>query len=100
MTIDGRWAMTAGTPGGVQMFSMTIQSDGAKFSGRLSNALGGQDIAGTIEGNVLVWSTTMTEPVALTLDYRVTIDGDDLVGAVVAGQYGSTPLKGTRASAA
>ena len=39
----------------------------------------------------------MTTPVAVTLEYSATIQGDGLTGSVKAGAYGTTPLKGARA---
>ena len=39
----------------------------------------------------------MTQPFPITLEFTVTVSGDNMEGSVKAGAFGSSPLKGVRA---
>jgi len=99
MTIDGMWDAVADTPMGIQKFALSFKVTGGRFSGTMSSNQGRQEIAGTVDGDTLTWTTELTEPMKLTLDYRVCIRGDELTGEVKAGAFGTTPLTGKRADA-
>ena len=49
-----------------------------------------------IDGNTLTWKMNMTVPMPMTLDCDATIDGDQLVGNVNAGAFGSMAMTGER----
>ena len=98
MTADGRWKAEVNSPMGVQKFTLNLQTAGDSFTGTLSGAMGSQEIAGKVDGNTLSWSTELKEPMPLTLEYKVRVDGDALSGEVKAGAFGSSPLKGSRAT--
>src|SRR6516162_7545233 len=99
MTADGRWNAEVNSPMGVQKFALEVKIAGDTFTGTLSGAMGSQDIAGKIAGDTLSWTTELKEPMQLTLEYKVRVDGDALSGEVKAGAFGSSPLKGSRAKA-
>ena len=100
MTVDGRWNAEVNSPMGIQKFAITIKTTGNTFTGTLSGAMGSQEIAGKVDGNALSWTTELKEPMQLTLEYKVRVEGDTLSGEVKAGAFGTSPLKGSRATGA
>jgi hypothetical protein len=97
MSADGTWKTTINSPMGVQEGTLTIKTDGGSFSGQMSSRMGDQAISGTVDGNSLSWTSQMTQPFPITLEFSVTVNGDDMDGQVKAGAFGSSPLKGVRA---
>jgi hypothetical protein len=97
MSADGTWKTTINSPMGVQEGNLTIKTDGGSFSGKMSSRMGDQEISGKVDGNSLSWTSQMTQPFPITLEFSVTVNGDDMEGSVKAGAFGSSPLKGVRA---
>ena len=97
MSADGAWKTTINSPMGVQEGTLTIATDGAAFTGKMEGRMGAQDVSGTVDGNNLAWSTQLTQPFPMTLEFTVTVDGDKMTGSVKAGSFGSSPLTGVRA---
>ena len=97
MSADGNWKTTINSPMGVQQGTLTINTSGDTFTGQLAGAMGTQDISGKVDGNALSWSAAITQPFPLTLEFSVTVDGDNMTGSVKAGSFGSSPLTGVRA---
>ncbi|MGA2953393.1 MAG: hypothetical protein ABSD80_14285, partial [Caulobacteraceae bacterium] len=58
---------------------------------------GEQPISGTVDGDTLTWSASITMPIPMTLEFTVTVSGDAMTGSVKAGAFGSSPLTGVRA---
>lgn len=97
---DGNWTCTAKTPIGVQVFTLTIATEGDRFKGRVSGDLGSKKIEdGAVNGNSLDWKMEVKKPMSMTLACAVTIDGDKLNGVVKAGWLGTYPVSGVRAAA-
>lgn len=97
MSVDGTWNTTVNSPMGVQKGVLTVKSDGASFSGSMQSPQGTNDISGKVDGNSLSWSSQLTQPFPITLEFTVTVDGDKMSGNVKAGAFGSSPLTGERA---
>jgi len=97
MSADGTWKTTVNSPMGVQEATLTVKTDGASFTGQMVGRMGTQDISGAVDGDKLSWSTQMTQPFPITLEFNVTVSGDSMEGSVKAGAFGSSPLKGVRA---
>lgn len=97
MSADGNWKTTVNSPMGVQEATLTIKTEGSAFTGQMVGRQGTQDISGTVDGDKLSWTTQMTQPFPITLEFNVTVTGDSMEGAVKAGSFGSSPLKGVRA---
>jgi hypothetical protein len=51
---------------------------------------------GTVSGNVLSWKANVTSPMALTLEFSATVEGDSMTGTVKLGMFGDAPMSGTR----
>ena len=68
-----------------------LTSDTAK------GAMGEQSIEGKVSGDTLTWSTSITSPMPMTLEFNATVSGDAMSGTVKLGAFGSAPLSGVRA---
>jgi hypothetical protein len=97
MSADGTWKTTINSPMGVRTGTLTIKTSGDAFSGQMVAPEGAQDISGKADGNNLSWSTQITSPFPMTLEFTVAVDGDNMTGSVKAGSFGSSPLTGVRA---
>ncbi len=95
--VDGTFDTLINTPMGVYESKLTINSDGDKFTGHMEWQHGRVEIEdGAVADNKLTWSTYITQPMPMTLQYKVEVDGDSLEGHVSLGMYGNAPVKGTR----
>lgn len=97
MSADGLWKITVNSPMGPMESDLTIRTSGNTFTGTMTGRLGTQEINGKVDGDTLSFTTSITQPMPLTLDVTATVAGDDISGVVKAGPLGSAPLKGTRA---
>jgi hypothetical protein len=95
--VDGKYDVTVKSPMGDQKSVLTVNSDGAGFSGSMAGAMGSMDIeSGAVDGNILSWTMNMTVPMPMTLECTATVDGDAISGEVKAGAFGSMGLSGAR----
>lgn len=94
---DGTWNVTINSPMGAQKGDLTINTSGDTFTGTFAGAMGTQDISGKVAGDKLTWSTSITQPMPITLEFDVSVSGDSMSGNVKLGAFGSAPLTGTRA---
>jgi hypothetical protein len=94
--VDGSWDCTVKSPLGDQKMTVAIESDGSRFTGTASGAMGTNAVEGDVDGNTLSWKQQVTVPMPMTLDCTATVEGDTLTGSVGAGAFGSFPLSGTR----
>lgn len=97
MSLDGTYNLTVKSPMGDQRSTLTIRTDGATFAGSNAGTAGSNEIAGTVEDNILRWQEKITAPMPMTLDMTAAIDGDAVSGTVKAGVFGSFAMGGTRA---
>lgn len=95
--VDGDWDCVTRTPMGEQKAVLTVQSDGAAFTGRMWSAMGGLDVIdGRVDGDTLSWKMDMKAPFPILLTCKATVSGDTIEGGVTAGAFGTSPLSGTR----
>ena len=52
---------------------------------------------GTANGNSVAWKLSIVQPMALTLEFTGTIDGDAMTGSVKLGMFGTSSFRATRA---
>ncbi len=98
MSADGTWNTTMNTPMGVQKGTMELTTDGATLSGKLSGPQGDIELEeGTVDGDSLTWKASITTPMAMTLEFSATVDGDEMSGDVKLGAFGNATFSGTRA---
>lgn len=98
MSADGTWKTTMNTPMGAQQGTLTLTTSGSDLSGKLAGPQGEIDITdGKVDGNRLTWKASITSPMAMTLDFDATVEGDSINGSVKLGAFGNATFSGTRA---
>ena len=97
MSADGNWKITINSPMGAQTVDATIKTNGDTFTGVTKGAMGEQAIEGKVAGDKLTWSTSITSPMPMTLEFEATVSGDSLSGNVKLGAFGSASISGVRA---
>ena len=97
MTADGNWNLIIATPMGERPTTLAVRTDGGALKGSQMADGNSTDIFdGTVDGNVLSWKVSITDPMPMTLEFNGTIDGDKLDGSVTMGVFGSASFSGTR----
>ena len=98
MSADGTWNTTMNTPMGAQQGTLELKTDGGTLTGTLSGAQGTIELKdGTADGDSLSWKADITTPMAMTLEFSATVDGDNIGGNVKLGAFGTASFSGTRA---
>ncbi len=98
MAVDGNWTIVLSTPMGEKTGTVVFASEGAVLTGTMTNEFGPTGVEnGEIDGDHLFWTTKMTQPMPMTLEFDVDIEGDSLKGSVKFGPLGEAPVRGTRA---
>ena len=97
MSADGTWSTTMNTPIGAKNGTMELKTDGASMSGTLTSPQGTIELEdGTVDGDALTWKADITTPMAMTLEFSATVDGDSMSGDVKLGAFGNATFTGTR----
>ena len=98
MSADGTWNTTMNTPMGAQQGTLELKTDGSVLTGTLSGAQGTIELTdGAADGDSLSWKADITTPMAMTLEFSATVDGDSISGNVKLGAFGNASFSGTRA---
>lgn len=99
MAVDGTWKLTVNTPMGTQESTLVIAASGATLTGTQSAGHGeGKPIEdGSVSGNDIAWSASISKPMPMTLKFSGTVDGDTIEGSVKLGMFGSASFTGVRA---
>jgi len=99
MAVDGTWKLTLNTPMGTQESTLVISTAGGKAtatqSAGSSDARPVDDV--TVDGNNVSWKASITKPMALTLEFNGTVNGDSMDGRVKLGMFGTQSFSGVRA---
>jgi hypothetical protein len=97
MSADGRWSVTLQSPMGPQAMTLVLETAGSALSGSLESPMGTQPFdGGTAEGDALAWSVSITQPMAMTLEFEATVDGDVISGNAKLGSFGTATFEGSR----
>jgi hypothetical protein len=98
MAADGRWNVTLNSPMGAQQLTLVLATDGTLLSGSMESpqlpATSFSD--GTVDGDKVSWSVSITQPMALTLEFTGTVEGDAISGDAKLGSFGTSTFSGTR----
>lgn len=97
MSADGNWKITINTPMGAQTVDAEIKTNGDTFTGTTKGQMGEQSVEGKVNGDTLTWSTAITSPMPMTLEFTATVAGDSMTGNVKLGAFGNAALTGVRA---
>ena len=96
MSADGNWKITINSPMGAQEVEASITTSGDTFTGQTKGRMGEQAIEGKVSGDTLTWSTAITQPMPMTLEFSATVSGDSMSGNVKLGAFGNASLTGGR----
>ena len=98
MSADGTWNTTINTPMGAQNGTLTLSTEGGNLTGTMASPQGEMPIQdGGIDGETLSWKADITSPMAMTLEFSATVNGDEIGGNVKLGAFGNATFSGTRA---
>ncbi|MEE8244854.1 MAG: hypothetical protein V3R27_07650 [Pseudomonadales bacterium] len=98
MSADGTWNTIMNTPMGAQNGTMELKTDGNTLTGTLKSPQGEIELQdGTVDGDALTFKADITSPMAMTLEFSATVEGDELKGDVKLGSFGNATFTGTRA---
>lgn len=98
MSAGGTWTTTINTPMGVQTGTLVLTINGNELSGSMQSPQGDLAIAdGKADGDNLSWTTSITSPMPMNLEFSATVAGDEITGSVKLGAFGNADFKGTRA---
>ncbi|WP_026941973.1 hypothetical protein [Hellea balneolensis] len=98
MSFAGTWNIVMKTPMGDREIVMLMSVDGDSLSGTMEadgNTLDIQE--GDIEDGRGKWKADLTQPMPITLEFDVGVDGDAMDGSVKLGMFGNSAVTGTRA---
>lgn len=96
--VNGSWNIEVNTPMGKQSANVNVEADGDTFTGSIAITQGSSPITdGQVDGNKLTWSVKITQPMPMTLEFAVEVNGDEMSGFVKLGMFGSSAVKGSRA---
>ena len=97
MSADGNWKVTINTPMGARTMAVAIQTSGDTFTGKVDSEMGAQEVTGKVDGDTLTWSSDITNPMPMKLEFSAKVDGDKMSGNVKLGMFGNAALTGERA---
>lgn len=82
-SVAGEWDATMNTPGGPRPFKLDIKVDGEKLSGTAIRTNGNVPISGTVKGDDIAFSYTISyNGHDLTLSFTGKVSGDKITGIV------------------
>jgi hypothetical protein len=97
MSADGNWKITINTPMGARTMDVAITTSGDSFTGAVNSEMGSQEVTGKVDGDTLTWSTDITNPMPMKLEFSAKVEGDKMSGNVKLGMFGNAALTGERA---
>src|SRR3954465_13181693 len=95
--VAGEWAVSFSTPSGPAEFTMYVNQEGTRLTGRLTSEAGEFPLRGTVHGDSVTISWTLPDAgrlLAVTFSAKIT--GDELLGTAQLGDRGQGPLSGER----
>ena len=98
MPIDGNWNCTMDTPLGQRKVMLTLAAKGSDLTGTISNGSESTAIQdGHVDGDNASWKADISSPMSMTMEFTITVTGNDMTGSVKLGMFGNAPVRGTRA---
>lgn len=97
MSADGNWKITINTPMGARTMDVAIATSGDSFTGKVDSEMGAQEVTGKVDGDTLTWTTDITNPMPMKLEFAAKVEGDKMSGNVKLGMFGNASLSGERA---
>lgn len=99
MTFAGSWNVVINSPVGKQTTDAHFDiADDGTLTGKLEAPQGSMDVSGTVDRDSAHFKGKAKMPMPITLEYNVTMDGDDAwSGKIKTGPFGTHPITATRA---
>lgn len=98
--VAGEWNITVETPNGPGTPTLVLKQDGENLTGTYKGRYGETPLKGTIKGNEIAFSTTISiQGQDLEITYKGTVDGDGMKGKATFGAAGDGSFSGKRAQA-
>jgi hypothetical protein len=97
MTADGNWSLVVVTPLGERRGTLSLKTEGTTLTG--SQSADGNSVEifdGSVTGDAISWKVSITDPMPMTLEFTGTIDGDEVTGSVILGDFGTSSFSGAR----
>jgi len=97
MSADGNWSLVVASPIGERPATLSVTTDGSTLKGsQQADGNSTEIFDGTVDGNAVSWKVSIVDPMPMTLEFKGTIDGDELSGSVTLGAFGDASFSGTR----
>ena len=97
MAADGNWNLVVSTPMGERRATLSLKADGDTLTGsQMADGNTAEIFDGTVNGNQLSWKVSISDPMPLTLEFNGIVDGNEVTGSVMLGNFGSSSFSGTR----
>jgi hypothetical protein len=96
--VAGTWKLTVKMSAGTGTPTLVLQQDGENLTGTYTGRFGASPIKGTLKGNAIEFSFTVTGPMGGSGDvtYQGTVDGASMSGTVNLGPMGDGTFTGTK----
>ena len=95
--MSGEWAIAFNAPQGPQEFTMYVQQQGPRLTGRLTSEYGEFPLRGSIDGNAFTINWSMPDGGReLDITFAGKVEGDNMTGTAKLGNRGTGQLSGTR----
>jgi hypothetical protein len=95
--VAGEWKLTVESPNITGAPTANFKQDGENLAGTFKGRLGEAPLQGTIKGNAIKFTVSMTSPNGdIQAEYSGTVDGDSMKGTVKFGDIGQGSFTGKR----
>ncbi|MDH3732287.1 MAG: hypothetical protein OEU54_02090 [Gemmatimonadota bacterium] len=100
LDLTGAWEFAVQSPNGAGTREVQLVQVGDSISGTISSSRATGDLDGVLEGDRLSFTVVLTmESGPFVVTYRATVTGDEMVGTIDFGDYGSGTFTGLRSKA-
>lgn len=96
-SFDGNWNIAIRTPGNLVQTRLIVEKSDTGYIGTQSGEGNEEPIVNVkVEGGTVSWSSRITKPMKLKVDFKGIIIGNQITGRVKAGIFGSFPFTGQK----
>jgi hypothetical protein len=93
----GEWTVSFATPSGPAEFTMYVNQEGTRLTGRLTSDAGEFPLRGTVDGDSVTITWTLPDAGRLlNVIFTAKISGDEMTGTARLGDRGQGPFSGQR----
>ena len=95
--MTGEWMISFTSPQGPQEFTMYVQQQGPRLTGRLTSEYGEFPLRGSVDGTTFTITWSMPDGgKELDITFNGKVEGDTMTGTAKLGNRGTGQLQGTR----